>query len=490
MGATAPDPTSVTSINCFKQDSEETAKLLAEAAETDPDAVSEVIARGAGKGPSAVAALIAKGAETNLEVMAQVLAKAADMEREAIANVFTEVPEKDLDGLVGVVAQAAVLDPVVRAEVIATGAENNREAIVRLLTIASQANPQAIAALPDIATVRDGSPISSKATVIVTGLAPLGEGKAYEGWFVSDDGQRKQSTGIVELDVWGNGVATFVTEDGENVLGSFNTFVITVEPVPDDDPGPSGEVALVHTVPVGGIAHIRHLLFSWLPNPAYRSGFLQFLPKGIAVGLREQAETALLHAGLSLRSGRTADLAGAKAHAEHVINIITGGKGTDADGNGQVENPGDQGPGVVGYAQDAAAHAGLAVRDAPGDATIARHAPRVVENADGVRELAERALGEAERAASAGDVIVAQLYMANAESLLRGAVERAEAAYLAAQDMGTFTPMPPPAPEAPKVGDSSLSRIALMALVVGLLMSLSGTYLYRRSRPQRQQGTP
>ena len=254
-GATAPDPTSVTSINCFKQDSEETAKLLAEAAETDPDAVSEVIARGAGKGPSAVAALIAKGAETNLEVMAEVLAKAAEMEREAIANVFTEVSEKDLDGLVGVVAQAAILKPLVLAEVIATGAENNREAIVRLLTRASQANPQAIAALPDIATIRDGSPISSKATVIVTGLAPLGDGKAYEGWFVSDDGERKQSAGIVELDELGNGVATYVNENGENVLGSFNTFVITVEPVPDDDPGPSGEVALVHTVPVGGITH-------------------------------------------------------------------------------------------------------------------------------------------------------------------------------------------------------------------------------------------
>ena len=467
-GAAAPDPTAATSINSFKQDSEDTAKQLAGAADVDPDAVSEVVARGADKDPAA---------------MAEVLAKAAEMEREAIAKVFTEVPGKNLNGLAGVVAQAAILKPLVLAEVIATGAENNREAIVRLLTRAAEINPEAIAALPDIATIRHGSPISSKATVIVTGLAPLGDGKAYEGWFVSDDGERKQSAGIVELDELGNGVATYVNENGENILGSFNTFVVTVEPVPDGDPGPSGEVALVHTIPVGGITHIRHLLFSWPPNPAYLSGFLQFLPKGIAVGLREQAETALLHAGLSLRSGRAADLAGARAHAEHVINIITGGRGTDADGNGQVENPGDQGPGVVGYAQDAADHARLAVRDAPGDATIARHAPRVVENSDGVRELAERALGEAERAASAGDVIVAQLYMANAESMLRAAVEKAEAAYVAAQDMGTFTPMPPPAAEAPKVGDSSLSRIALMALVAGLLMSLSGAYLYRQSKP-------
>ena len=217
-GAAAPDPTAATSINCFKQDSEDTAKQLAGAADVDPDAVSEVVARGADKDPAAMAALIAKAAETEPEAMAEVLAKAAEMEREAIAKVFTEVPEKNLDGLAGVVAQAAILKPLVLAEVIATGAENNREAIVRLLTRAAEINPEAIAALPDIATIRDGSPISSKATVIVTGLAPLGDGKAYEGWFVSDDGERKQSAGIVDLDELGNGVATYVNENGENIL--------------------------------------------------------------------------------------------------------------------------------------------------------------------------------------------------------------------------------------------------------------------------------
>ena len=486
------DSTAALSESCGKSDPDATAEVLAGAAEINPDAISEVIALSAENNPAATAELIAKAAETNPEAMADVLAKAAELNREAIAELFTEASPEIEDALAGILAGAAALNPTGVSEVMVAGAAKDPETIKRILTEAARLNPESIAALPDIAAIRDGSPISSKAIAVVTGLAPLGAGKAYEGWFVSDDGARKQSTGILELDVWGNGVATYVSESGENVLGSFNTFVITVEPVPDPDPAPSSEVASVHTIPVGGITHIRHLLVSWPPNPSYTSGTQEGTPKGIVVGLREQAQVALLHAGLSLRSGEAGDLVGTKAHAEHVINIITGGEGTDVDGNGQVENPGDRGPGLVAYAQDAADHARLAMKDAPGDQTITRHAPRVAGNADEVKTLVGMALEQAALAMRAGDIVVARLYMTNVESLLRAAVAKAEATYVAAQDMGTFMPMPPLAPEAPpeapKVGDYNLSTIALMTLIAGLLLSLSGIYLYRRGRSRRQEG--
>jgi len=60
---------------------------------------------------------------------------------------------------------------------------------------------------------------------------------------------------------------------GENLFASFDKFVVTVEPVPDPDPGPSKDIALIHTIPAGGITHIRHLLFSWWGNPPYDAGF-------------------------------------------------------------------------------------------------------------------------------------------------------------------------------------------------------------------------
>ena len=354
-----------------KDNFQETVQRLAEAVEADPQAMVEILVISATKDPEAVAALVAKAGETKPDALARVLVQAAEKDREAIAQVVTKGVQNEPIGMAMVVARAAAISPQGMVEVIATAAENEPAAMADLLAQAALRDREAIAGLPEIVTIRDGSPFSGKAIAIVTGLRLLPEGKAYEGWFVSDDGERKESTGILELDVWGNGVATYVSENGENIFGSFNTFVITVEPVPDDDPGPSEEVALVHTIPAGGIAHIRHLMFSWQPNPPYTTGDLRGTPKGIAVGLKEQAEAALLHAGLSLRSGTAGDLAGTKAHAEHVMNIITGGDGTDADGNGQVENPGDKGPGVVGYAQDASDHARFALRDAPGDATIA-----------------------------------------------------------------------------------------------------------------------
>lgn len=147
---------------------------------------------------------------------------------------------------------------------------------------------------------------------------------------------------------------------------AWNPFTLTVEPVPYEDHAPSDQVALIHTIPKGGMAHIRHLLFSLPGNPPYTSGFHEGTPKGIVLGLRDQAEAALLHTRLSLLSVATVGLDGAKDLAEQVANILTGGEGRDLDQNGQVENPGDHGPGVIGYAQDASNHAGLAVRDAPG----------------------------------------------------------------------------------------------------------------------------
>ena len=146
---------------------------------------------------------------------------------------------------------------------------------------------------------------------------------------------------------------------GENLFASFDKFVITIEPVPDPDPLPSEQKIMIHQIPKGGIVHIRHLAYSWTGNPVYASGFHQGEPKGITVGLREQAWVALVHARLAMDS---TTLAGIRRHAEHVINAIegTGDRGGpnygDLNKDGNVEDFGD-GFGVLNYAADAAKHA-------------------------------------------------------------------------------------------------------------------------------------
>ena len=447
--------------------------------------------------------------------------------------------------------------------------------------------------------------VSDVATITITDVEELSSDETYEGWFVSDDGSRKQSTGILTPDSEGNisqsfvapesvttwitdlneqndsgqsGTATLTqigddtqvdldisagtlestavhihvgpcdnlggvvygltsfeggsgtsttllegvsvndllkgnlainshnTEDagiyttcgdlgipdpsGENLFADFNTFVVTVEPTIDTDPDPSDVVAYVHTIPTGGILHIRHLLFSWTGNPPYESGLYEGTPKGIAVGLREQVWLAWVHAELAADSS---DLAGIAQHAEHVVNIIEGADGEnfgDIDGDGDTQNPGD-GFGVLPYAADTIAHAELTVSDAPGDETIAAHSADVIDWANHV--IAEATLARdnallAADAVSVGSSSGADLFIGNVVDATDAALNGdddgggAKQAYWAAQDMGAYALDTSVDVSAPTVGDPFIPTLALPALALGVFFLLSGAYMYRRSR--------
>ena len=241
---------------------------------------------------------------------------------------------------------------------------------------------------------------SDMARIQLTGLPPLGADQVYEGWFVSDDGTRKKSVGILGVSPEGNIDQRFFAADGENLLASFDKFVVTIEPVPDRNPFPSVDVIISRTIPPGGLLHIRHLVYSWQGNPPYTAGLHKGTPKGIAVGLREQTWVALFHARLS---GHSVTLAEVLQHAEHVVNIVERGPARDLDGVGGAQNPGD-GFGVLPYAEDAALHASLAALAAPDDRVITEHSQQVVVEATQVlnlsaqaRDMALQALGATTR---------------------------------------------------------------------------------------------
>ena len=292
---------------------------------------------------------------------------------------------------------------------------------------------------------------------------------------------------------------------GENIFENFDKFVITIEPLIDDDPNLSGVFAATDDIPAGGFVHIGHLLVSWKGNPVYTSGFYsgKNIPKGIAVGLWGNTSIALTHAGLSLRSD---DLAGRQRHAEHVVNALEGSTGTnygDLDGNGLVEFF-DDGFGVLNYAADTAKHARLADGAAPGDAEIAARSAEVVASANQVAEWATQARNLALRATETTSLDAATIAMEGAEDLLNkayngfdadkdGTIGRttgeggAKQAYWAAQDMGAFLLVPTDVGD-PSVGDVNVPKIAMISLVAGAFLLVAGAFILRRSRSRRLPG--
>ena len=289
--------------------------------------------------------------------------------------------------------------------------------------------------------------LSDTAFIYIENVPFLAAARAYEGWFVSDDGSRKMSTGILRVDPQGKISHRFSMANSENLFADFDKFVVTIEPVPDTDPGPSSDVAFIDQIPAGGMVHIRHLLFSWQGNPPYNTGFHEGTPKGIVVGLREQTGVALLHARLSVDSATLADV---HQHAEHVVNIIEGGTARDLDGVGGAQNPGD-GFGVIAYAIDAAKHAGFSAAAAPDDPVIYEHAKQVMHVAGQIPELASRGRDVALEALATANADEARKIMSDAEAVLGHALESAQDAYVEAQRMGTYVLEPPPAVQPPLV---------------------------------------
>ncbi len=80
-------------------------------------------------------------------------------------------------------------------------------------------------------------PQNKTLTLNITGLADLGSSAKYEGWVISPDG-KATSTGTFTVDANGKLSKTQFDIDA-NTLSEAVKFVLTIEPNPDNDPGPS-----------------------------------------------------------------------------------------------------------------------------------------------------------------------------------------------------------------------------------------------------------
>ena len=378
------------------------------------------------------------------------------------------------------------------------------------------------------AVIWDDQSLSDSITTSMAGVTPPAEGTAYEGWLVSDDGEAEMSVGIMTVAIDGSISHTFGSASegytGENLIAGFNTFVITVESVPDDDPGSSSNVAFGYSVPLDGIAHIRHLLSDWPSG----SGV------GIMTNLKAQLDIAIQHAELAAASDTIEDV---RNHMHHVINVIEGAEGANYDAS--FSDPGD-GIGVIVPAQDSK-HGPFAATAVPDDTVIGEHALLVeasganVENwANKARDIALNVIGTSNLQLAkifvgpGGETVVSTLiaarngFDADGDGTVgSGAGEGgANQAYVEAQLMATYTlepgtpvqvvPTPTPAPEPtaeptpeptpepvasvpqptapglPGVGDDSVpiaAQLALLAAVV--LLGTGGIFMVRGRRSKK-----
>jgi len=232
---------------------------------------------------------------------------------------------------------------------------------------------------------QDGSGEADQVTFVSGTLPPPPDGSRYEAWLIADDGESRYSIGIVQFDETERASLTFVDPFGRNLITFYHGLEFTVEPVPDNNPNPSNEVAFRTILPPGGFTHVRHLLSEFTSTPN-NTPFVR--------GLR--TETELLN-GLSqgmLASFERGNDANVRLQAEQMLNLILGDQSSDYkdwDGNGAIDDVSD-GYGMLlngsnsGYIDGTLTHANLSITSPDATENMLIHGEHVKIAATNVNE--------------------------------------------------------------------------------------------------------
>ena len=161
------------------------------------------------------------------------------------------------------------------------------------------------------------------------------EGSQYEAWLIDDSGEQRRSIGVLTAEGDGAFSLTYVDEQSRNLLGQYSHMEITLEPVPDTSPNPSGDVKYSSGIPGRALAHIRHLIVSTEESPNL-IGMIDGL-KNNAILVNQTAEALLV----AYEAGKPKDV---RSNAESLINLVVGKQDAlylDWNGDGITSDPGD-----------------------------------------------------------------------------------------------------------------------------------------------------
>ena len=297
---------------------------------------------------------------------------------------------------------------------------------------------------------------SGKLTVSMTGVPEPADQTVLEGWLVSDDGQRKQSIGILEVSPDGSINHEWDSDPGENLLLGFNRFVITVEPIEDDDPEPSDELTHAGLLDADVLEQVRSLLDSTDPADL-----------GAAVNLRSKAWMAADHARKARSAVSNEDLEGAKGHLAAMNAVINGS---------------EEDPGIAALADEVAEAAAMAGEDASGDETVMNASEATAAAANSAKDFVAKAAASAELASAATSTAVATLEIGNVVKHAGDAADQAEMAYTGSQDMGTYNIASADAVRDLSVGEPIIGQIVRYSLIASIVLVLAGSVMFLASR--------
>ena len=303
------------------------------------------------------------------------------------------------------------------------------------------------------AVISDAGAMSDRVTFSMSGVAMLESGMAFEGWLVNSDSDDKVSTGIMTVLPDGSISHTWTSPDGGNLLEMYDTAVITVESVPDDDPAPSDMMAFSDSVD-GSIDHIRALIVG-------EDSTLAMLQSQVDAAMAKVAEA------------QAADsLEALNAATGEAVDII------DAD------------DGISALAMAASAGAAAAAEESA-RSDVDSNASAVMASSANVAAWAAAAKEDAAAAMAADNLTTAQTLLNIVNGKLMAAADGIEAsnmggasdAYMQAQAMATFTLPGPVDASAPAVGDYYVpTAMHLMLFAALMLLATGGALLYRERR--------
>jgi tRNA A-37 threonylcarbamoyl transferase component Bud32 len=192
----------------------------------------------------------------------------------------------------------------------------------------------------------------SQIGVFIFQSTPPPPGSQYVVWV--GDGSRFTNLGSLEIqEGWGKLIANV----DDKTLGRLTQAQITLESSEASPNAPSTNIVYAGQFSESRLNEYLQLLI----------GSGEKTKKSYLYGVFEQAVAAQYHQGYALDALNKGDPKEASAHAEHVVNILEGkdnGKFGDVDGNGQIENPGDD-VGVLRYLDGAIQHLKASMNSEP-----------------------------------------------------------------------------------------------------------------------------
>lgn len=192
----------------------------------------------------------------------------------------------------------------------------------------------------------------TQAVLLLDRVPALPEGSQYILWI----GNGEQFTNLGSANA-SDGIISQVFPVESGILAGFEQALVTIESQGSTASTPSGQVVFASQLSEAQIEEFRQLVAASqeITNKPYLSA------------IHEQARIGFQHQQMQVEALESGNLSMARAHAEHVINVLEGKNGEnfgDRDGNGTVDNPGDD-VGVKHYINQTILHVQAAAAAVP-----------------------------------------------------------------------------------------------------------------------------